>query len=93
MAGIMIDPTAITVAGLDPEIAAKSAQATTAARPMPPCQCPTIEVAKAIIRFATPPWVRKFPARMKKGIAMISNFSMPVNSFSAMLSIGIEVKK
>ena len=28
---------------------------------------------------------------MKNGIAMISNFSMPVNSFSATLSIGTSV--
>ena len=40
------------------------------------------------MRLATPPWVRKLPARMKNGIAMISNFSMPVNSFSATDSIG-----
>ena len=40
------------------------------------------------MRRATPPWVRKLPARMKNGIAMISNFSMPVNSFSATDSIG-----
>jgi hypothetical protein len=40
------------------------------------------------MRRATPPWVRKLPARMKNGIAMISNFSMPVNSFSATDSSG-----
>ncbi len=44
-------------------------------------------VAKRIIRLATPPWVRKLPARMENGIAMISNFSMPVKSLSATLSI------
>ena len=49
---------------------------------------PTIDEAKLIIRRATPPWVRKLPARMKNGIAMISNFSMPVKSFSATDSIG-----
>ena len=49
---------------------------------------PTSAVAKRIMRRATPPWVRKLPARMKNGIAMISNFSMPVNSFSATDSIG-----
>ena len=54
----------------------------------PPCKWPTIDVAKSIIRRATPPWVRKLPARMKNGIAMISNFSMPVKSFSATDSIG-----
>ena len=41
-----------------------------------------------IIRRATPPWVRKLPARMKNGIAMISNRSMPVKSLSATDSIG-----
>ena len=51
--------------------------------PRPPCKWPTIEVAKLIIRRATPPWVRKLPARMKNGIAMIAKLSMPVNSFSA----------
>ena len=44
-----------------------------------------------IIRRATPPCVRKLPARMKNGIAMISNFSMPVNSLSATDSIGTVV--
>ncbi len=81
MAGRMIEPIAATVAGDDPDTAANSAQATTAASAMPPCQWPTIEVAKSIMRRATPPWVRKLPARMKNGIAMISNFSMPVKSF------------
>ncbi len=84
----MIAPIATTVAGDDPEIAANSAQAITPARPRPPYQCPIIEVANAIMRRATPPWVRKLPARMKNGIAMISKFSMPVNSFSATASIG-----
>ena len=82
---------ATTVAGLEPDTAAKSAQAMTPASPSPPCQWPIIEVANAIMRFATPPWVRKLPARMKNGIAMISNFSMPVKSFSATASIGTVV--
>ena len=79
---------ATTVAGEEPEMAANSAQARTAARPRPPYQWPTIEVAKAIILRATPPWVRKLPARMKNGIAMISKLSMPVKSLSATASIG-----
>ena len=45
------------------------------------------------MRLATPPWVRKLPARMKNGIAMIPNFSMPVNSVSATDLIGTSVKK
>ena len=91
IAGRMIEPMATTVAGDDPDTAANSAQAITPARPRPPCQWPTIAEAKLIIRRATPPCVRKLPARMKNGIAMISNFSMPVNSFSATDSIGTVV--
>ncbi len=52
-----------------------------------------MDVAKLIILFATPPWVRKLPARMKNGIAMISNFSMPVKSFMATASVGTSEKK
>src|SRR5256885_4696914 len=43
IAGIMIEPIAITVAGEDPDTAANSAQAITPARPRPPCQCPRSE--------------------------------------------------
>ena len=71
-----------TVATDEPEIAANSAQATTPASPSPPYQCPISEVAKSIMRRATPPSVSKLPARMKNGIAMISKRSMLVNSFS-----------
>ena len=46
IAGIMIEPIATTVAGDEPDTAANSAQAITPARPSPPCQWPTIEVAK-----------------------------------------------
>ncbi len=91
IAGRMIAPIATTVAGDEPEMAANSAQAITPARPRPPYQWPIIEVANAIMRRATPPWVRKLPARMKNGIAMISKFSIPVNSFSATASIGTSV--
>ncbi len=88
IAGSRIEPIATTVAGLEPETAANSAQASTPARPRPPYQWPTMLVAKLIIRFATPPWVRKLPARMKNGMAMISNFSIPVNNLSATDSSG-----
>jgi hypothetical protein len=88
IAGSRIEPIATTVAGLEPETAANSAQAMTPARPRPPYQWPTMSVANLIIRLATPPCVRKLPARMKNGMAMISNFSMPVNSLSATDSSG-----
>ena len=77
----MIEPIPTTVATEEPEIAANRAQATTPAKPRPPYQCPISEVAKSIMRRATPPVVRKFPARMKNGIAMISKRSRLVNSF------------
>src|SRR5450830_1309656 len=92
MAGIRIEPIATTVAGEEPDTAANRAQATTPARPRPPYQCPTMLEAKLIMRLATPPWVKKLPARMKNGIAMISNFSMPVKSLSATDSSGTWVK-
>src|SRR3989344_9608389 len=76
IAGSKMEPMATTVAGEEPDTAAKSAQATTPARPRPPCQWPTMLGAKLIMRLATPPWARKLPARMKNGIAMISNFSI-----------------
>ena len=91
IAGIMTEPIATTVAGDEPDTAANSAQATTPARPKPPYQCPTMEVAKWIIRLATPPCVRKVPARMKNGIAMISKLSSPVNSLSATDSVRTSV--
>ena len=83
IAGIRIEPIATTHAGDDPESAANSAHASTAASPRPPYQWPTSELANVIIRLATPPWVRKLPARMKNGIAMISKLSRPVNSLRA----------
>ena len=89
----MIEPMATTVAGEDPDTAENSAAAMVAAMPNPPAQWPIIVRANSIMRRATPPWVRKLPARMKNGIAMISNFSMPVKSFSATDSIGTVVMK
>ena len=66
---IMMLPTATTVAGDEPDTAANSAHASSAAIASPPRKCPTSAFAKAIMRFATPPVVMKVPARMKNGIA------------------------
>ena len=88
IAGRMIEPMATTVAGEEPDTAANSAQAITPASPRPPYQWPIKLVANRIMRRATPPWVRKLPARMKNGIAMISKLSIPLNNFSATASIG-----
>src|SRR6266540_5909363 len=45
MAGRITEPIATTVAGEEPDTAANSAQASTAPRPRPPYQWPTIAVA------------------------------------------------
>src|SRR4029079_17147842 len=61
IAGRITEPIATTVAGEEPEIAANHAHAPTPESARPPYQWPTSEVAKVIIRRATPPWVRKLP--------------------------------
>ena len=43
------------------------------------------------MRRATPPCVKKLPAKIKNGIAMISNFSIPVKSLRATASTGTSV--
>src|SRR3569832_538973 len=79
----MMEPIATTVAGLEPDTAANSAQATTPAKARPPCQWPTIEVAKLIMRRAPPPCVRKLPAKMKNGNAKNTNNTNPENNNKA----------
>src|SRR6056297_3808487 len=64
-----IEPMATTVAGDEPESAAKSMQAHTPAIASPPCRCPTQAIEKRMIRCATPPVVMNDEARMKNGIA------------------------
>ena len=69
MPAIMMLPTATTVAGDEPDTAANSAHASSAAIASPPRKWPTSAFANAIMRFATPPVVMNAPARMKNGIA------------------------
>ncbi len=69
MPAITIEPIATTVAGEEPDTAANSIQASTDAIAKPPGRWPTVAMAKLIMRLATPPVVRKLPARMKNGIA------------------------
>ena len=69
MPTMTIEPIAATVAGEDPETAAKIMHAMTEAMAIPPLICPTRERAKRIIRLATPPVERKAEERMKKGMA------------------------
>ncbi len=60
-----IEPMATTVAGDEPEIAAKIMQAKTEAMASPPLRCPTQATAKRMIRRATPPVDMNDEARMK----------------------------
>jgi hypothetical protein len=69
MPAMTMEPMATTVAGLDPDTAANSMQASTEAMARPPGKWPTQATANKIMRRATPPVVMKLPARTKKGIA------------------------
>ena len=69
MPAMTIEPMATTVAGDEPESAAKSMQAKTPAIARPPWKWPTSAIEKRMIRFATPPVDMKLDARMKNGIA------------------------
>ena len=62
-------PTATTVAGAEPETAAKNAHASNEAMASPPRKCPTKAFAKSIMRFATPPVFMNVAAVMKTGTA------------------------
>ena len=55
MAGIITAPIAAVVAAVEPEIAAKSIQATTLVMAMPPCTLPTTERARSMSRCDIPP--------------------------------------
>ena len=63
-------PTATTVAGEDPDTAAKKVQARTADIARPPLICPTHAIANLTSHFATPPVLIKAPPKIKKGIAI-----------------------
>lgn len=67
----------MTVAGADPDRAAKKAQASTRARAMPPRTLPTMQLAKFTRRREMPPLVMRLPARIKNGIAMMDVDSRP----------------
>ncbi len=70
MPAIIIVPTATTVAGDDPETAAKKVQAKTEAMASPPLIWPTHATANLINLFATPPVDIIVPPKMKNGIAI-----------------------
>ena len=69
MPAITIVPMATTVAGEEPDSAAKSMQANTPAMARPPCRWPTQAMENRMILWATPPVVMNEEARMKNGMA------------------------
>src|SRR5699024_7662968 len=66
-------PTATTVAGDDPETAAKNMQASTVVIAIPPRRWPTMAAPKSVRRREIPPRDMMFAARMKNGIAISGN--------------------
>src|SRR5699024_5587707 len=68
--GIIKEPIAATVAGPEPEIAAKNILANTVTIAKPPAIKPINTVAKFKSLFEIPPWLIKTPAKIKKGIAI-----------------------
>ena len=91
MEGIMNDPIAETVAGPEPEIAAKNMQAKTVTIAKPPVINPTRLSAKLTNLREIPPLHIKAPARMKNGMASRGKESSPVTDFCARIIIGISV--
>ena len=69
MPAMTMEPMAATVAGEDPDTAAKSMQARTEAMASPPRTCPTQSMAKRMSLLATPPVDKNDDDRMKKGMA------------------------
>jgi hypothetical protein len=66
-----------TVAGAEPESAAKKAQASTIARDIPPLTPPMMEFAKFTSLREIPPLVMIFPASTKNAIAIMEVDSIP----------------
>ena len=77
MMGIMVELMAAVSATAEPEMPAKNIEATTATWARPPAIQPTRQLEKRTRRADMPPVSIRAPARMKNGIAMIGNESMP----------------
>ena len=83
----MMVPTAATVAGPEPDTAAKNMQTKTVTMAKPPVMRPKNTLQTSRIRRDTPPAPIKSPAKMNKGIARIGNESQLVIN-----ACGMEVK-
>ena len=87
MAGIMMLPSAATVAGPEPEIAAKKQQVMTPTIANPPVIWPTQTSANLIRRLETPAASISSPARIKKAIAISGKLSAPSTSCDARICV------
>ena len=81
MVGSTMPPMAATVAGPEPEIAAKNMQATTATMARPPVIRPKKQLKVLSSRLEMPPPLISSPAKTKKGTAIRGNESMAVTRF------------
>ena len=88
-----MDPIAATVAGEDPEIAPKRAQAKNVTMASPPGSQPTTELAKSTKRLETPPLAKMLPANIKKGTAIMEKELTEPNIFCATTFKDISEKK
>ena len=84
-------PSAATVAGPEPEIAAKNMLATTPTVAKPPVDEPQTLLAILINRPDIPLFSINIPARIKNGIASRVNESLAANIICGMFSIGTRV--
>jgi len=78
--GMTIEPIAATVAGPDPDTAAKNIQSTTVTVARPPVNLPRNTLHTLRRRFDTPPAPISSPARINRGIAISGKESALVTS-------------
>ena len=80
MPGIIIPPIATTVAGPEPEIAAKNIQAHTVTIASPPAFLPKRELKQSTRRREIPPLPINSPAKQKSGIANKEKLLAPLTN-------------
>jgi hypothetical protein len=80
---------AATVAGPEPEIAAKNIHVSTAAIARPPGSDPRIALQNLIRRLEIPPVSIRLPATMKRGTASSGKESTAVKSLCTTTMIGV----
>lgn len=83
ISGIIKEPIADTVAGPDPDIAAKNIHATVVTSAKPPVKWPIMALKRSNNRREMPPYIIKLPATTKNGIARSVKESNPVKQACA----------